>query len=140
MMTTYNSNIKLYALTLLLAAIISSDIFAQSIYGINDQIGGSGSTQTNVSQSDDALLYIVGGVVIAAIIVYALTRDKKEKQPDKDSSKALLNLELFESDNSFISPTKKELNPLPVDIYFGLQNATHFINTKKYVLGLRLTL
>lgn len=140
MMTTYNSNIKLFALTLLLAAIISSDIFAQSIYGINDQIGGSGSTQTNVSQSDDALLYIVGGVVIAAIIVYALTRDKKEKQPDKDSSKALLNLELFESDNSFISPTKKELNPLPVDIYFGLQNATHFINTKKYVLGLRLTL
>lgn len=139
-MTTYNSNIKLFALTLLLAAIISSDIFAQSIYGINDQIGGSGSTQTNVSQSDDALLYIVGGVVIAAIIVYALTRDKKEKQPDKDSSKALLNLELFESDNSFISPTKKELNPLPVDIYFGLQNATHFINTKKYVLGLRLTL
>lgn len=139
-MKTYNLNVYLFALIIFLTAIISSESFAQSINGINDQIGGSGSTSTSVSQSDDALLYIVGGVVIAAIIVYALTRDKKDKQPEKDSSKTSLNLELYELDNSVLTPSKKELNTLPVDIYFGLQNATHFSDTKKYVLGLRLSL
>lgn len=139
-MKTYNSNLYLFALLIFLTAIIASGTFAQSINGMNDQIGGSGSTSTSVSQSDDALLYIVGGVVIAAIIVYALTRDKKDKQPEKDSSNALLNLEFYESDKFVLTPTKKELNTLPVDIYFGLQNATHFSDTKKYVLGLRLSL
>ncbi len=139
-MKTYNSKIQFLALLLLLISVVCKDTVAQQINRINDKIGGSGSTSSNVSQSDDTFLYIVGGVVIAAIIVYGLTRDKKEVKSEEDSTKASLKPEMYKFNNLLITNTKNKINPLPVDLYFGFKNTTHFIDTKKYILGIRLNL
>ena len=119
---------------------INSELFSQNIYGIQDQIGGSGSGGTSVQQSDDTMLYIVGGAVIAGIVVYAMMRDKKENKTEVDSS-AAFNISGGVEQFTDLSPQAiKENNRMPFDLYFGLQNLNQFTLEKKYIVGVRFGL
>ncbi len=134
-------NLKYF--TLLLTIVISfviifpaSDILAQGLR-IEDVPGGSGSSGSSSSNSsDNSTLYIVGGAIIAGIVVYALLRKNSDKKKDKsDSSEVSLNEKLkFSQTKTAQLQTIK--NQIPVDIYFGMSNESAFISEKKYSFGL----
>lgn len=119
---------------------INGELCSQNIYGIQDQIGGSGSGGTSVQQSDDTMLYILGGAVIAGIVVYAMMRDKKENKTEDDSSAAFKISGSFEQFADLSPQTIKENNSMPFDLYFGLQNLNQFTLEKKYIVGVRFGL
>jgi hypothetical protein len=120
--------------------IIAENSFAQQLLGINDEIGGGGTTTTEVNQSDDSMLYIVGGVVIAGIILYAIFRDKDEIKKETDTTSVLNgNNDLgtvIESGDSIKSSSYK----LPVNFYFNVHRLNNFTDDRKYVFGLRFSL
>ena len=83
---------------------LSSEVFAQSGLRINDQIGGSGNNSTQSDDSnDDAFLYVMGGLVIAGILVYALVIKKDKNAPEDSTKSTESKLRVSELDN-FSSP------------------------------------
>lgn len=142
-MKSFTSGFSHLAIIILLSFIMTgTELSAQSVFGINDDIGGGGGTgTTQVEKPDDSMLYIVGGAVIVGIIVYALMRDKKENKIEDDSTK--VGVSQSESFNSLNYPVQKYVNnslDLPVDFYLGMQKQNHLVNEKKYVVGLRVKL
>ena len=133
-------NIKYLALLLTIAVSLviifpSQDLIAQGLR-IEDKIGGSGSSgSSSSSSSDNSTIYIVGGVVIAGIIAYALLRDKSDKKKaESDSSEVSLNENLKLKDNSEVQLSKIK-DKIPVDFYFGMTNETAYLSGKKYLFG-----
>lgn len=142
-MKSFTSGFSQLTIIILFSFIMTgTELSAQSVFGINDDIGGGGSTgTTQVEKADDSMLYIVGGAVIVGIIVYALMRDKKENKIEDDSTK--VGMSQSDSFNSLNYPVQKNLNnslDLPVDFYLGMQKQNHLFNEKKYVVGLRVKL
>jgi hypothetical protein len=122
-------------------ASLSSEVFAQSGLRINDQIGGSGNNTTQTDNSnDDAFLYVMGGLVIAGILVYALVINKDNKAPDDSTKSIESKLRVSELDN-FSSPElelQKVKEKIPVDLFMGIRNNEAVMNDKTYLLGLRV--
>lgn len=114
---------------------INGELYSQNIYGIQDQIGGSGSGGTSVQQSDDTMLYILGGAVIAGIVVYALMRDKKEK-PKNDSDSVNLKVDIPVQQLILNDDIQKWQPQIPINILIGLQNDSIRKDTKRYFVGL----
>jgi hypothetical protein len=119
----------------------SSDVLAQNGLRINDQIGGSGNNSTQSDDSnDDTFLYVMGGLVIAGILVYALAINKDKKAPE-DSTKSTNNkLRVSKLDN-LSSPElelQKVTEKIPVDLFMGIKNNEAVMNDKTYLLGLRV--
>lgn len=138
-MNTSNSKSLLIVVFLLTIVISCSDLYAQQIYKINDKIGGSPGT-TDVQSSDDGMLYIIGGVVIAAILIYALTRDKPEIKDDTDSTKAEVSNLYHNNSTGIVLPNNPDSYRLPVDFYFGIKKIDYFNDENKYELGVRFSL
>ena len=130
-------NIKYLALLLTIAVSLviifpSQDLIAQGLR-IEDKIGGSGSSgSSSSSSSDNSTIYIVGGVIIAGIVAYALLRDKGDNE--SDSSEVSLNENLKLKDNSEVQLSKIK-DKIPVDFYFGMTNETAYLSGKKYLFG-----
>ena len=130
-------NIKYLALLLTIAVSLviifpSQDLIAQGLR-IEDKIGGSGSSgSSSSSSSDNSTIYIVGGVIIAGIVAYALLRDKGGNE--SDSSEVSLNENLKLKDNSEVQLSKIK-DKIPVDLYFGMTNETAYLSGKKYLFG-----
>ena len=130
-------NIKYLALLLTIAVSLviifpSQDLIAQGLR-IEDKIGGSGSSgSSSSSSSDNSTIYIVGGVIIAGIVAYALLRDKGGNE--SDSSEVSLNENLKLKDNSEVQLSKIK-DKIPVDFYFGMTNETAYLSGKKYLFG-----
>jgi len=120
---------------------LSSEVFAQSGLRINDQIGGSGNNSTQSDDSnDDAFLYVMGGIVIAGILVYALVIKKDTKAPEDSTKSTESKLRVSELDN-FSSPElelQKVKEKIPVDLFMGIRNNEAVMNDKTYLLGLRV--
>ena len=96
-----NPSNKILILGLFLSLIICDLSSGQQLNKAFEDIGGgSGSTTTNVESNDDYTLYIVGGLIVTGIVVYALLRDKKEK-PTSDTTAAILDDEIFRTESFF---------------------------------------
>jgi hypothetical protein len=137
--------IPVYIIALILTLSISSlqiGTFAQSNLKIFEEPGGggSGNSQTDDSNSNTAI-YVVGGLLVAGIIVYALVF-KKDKKADTDTT-ASLNSNLIYSDaNNFNSAEElqKVKDKIPVDFFLGIRNNEAILNDRIYQVGLRVKL
>jgi len=66
------------------------------------------------------MLYVVGGIIVVGIVVYALLRDKKEK-PTKDTTAVILNDEFLAQNLSYNEKVANIQSQIPINISFGMQ-------------------
>ncbi|MEJ2103063.1 MAG: hypothetical protein P8X47_00645 [Ignavibacteriaceae bacterium] len=139
------SRLSRYTLTLILSLsiiLLSSEIYGQSNLKIFEEIGGGSSTSQSSDSNDNSYIYIVGGLLVAGILVYALVlhKDKKAK-PDTTAS---LDSRLLLSNQNEILRTKNEMlkakEKIPFDFYLGVKNNNAVLNDKTYLLGFRVKL
>ena len=122
-------------------SILSSEVFAQNGLNIFEDYGSGGGSSTNQSDdsNDDTILYVVGGLVVAGILVYALVLNKKAPKDTTATTESNLNL----SDVSrvgFEEEVQKVKDIIPVDLFMGIRNNKAIVNDKTYFLGLRVKL
>jgi len=137
---------KLSAVTVLIllsVLLLSGKSYSQSVYGINDEIGGGSSGTPQAEKPDDSMLYIVGGTVIVGLIVYAIVSRSKENKTEVDSS-STDNMSIIEK-NSMLNANNINIQEgsdtkLPVDLYLGMQKVNPVSNERRYLLGVRLAL
>jgi hypothetical protein len=121
---------------ILLSLSISNFTHSQQLSKIYEDIGGgSGSSNTDVESNDDYTLYIVGGLLVAGIVAYALLRDKKEK-PTQDSTSAILNDDFLEQNLSYNEKVKNIQSQIPINISFGVQRDKALKDERRYFVGL----
>jgi len=124
-------------------ALFSSEVFAQNGLKIFDVPGGSGGSSSQSDDSnDDTFLYVMGGLVIAGILVYALVIKKDKKAPEDSTKSTESKLKISEMD-SFNSPEielQKVKDKIPVDVFMGIRNNEAVMNDKTYLFGLRVKL
>jgi hypothetical protein len=131
-----NNKFFLSATFLLLISLPVSNSFSQQLYKSFEDIGGgSGSSNTSVDSNDDYILYIVGGAVIAGIVVYTLLKDKKEK-PKEDTTAVILNEKFLAENFSFDDKVSKLQSQIPINISFGFQRDLIMKEDKRYFVGL----
>jgi hypothetical protein len=103
--------------------------------------GGRGTTQTEDSDNNTTAIYIVGGLVVAGILAYALFF--KEKKNDTDTA-ASLNSNLIYSEindvDTFNENMQEFKDKIPVDFFLGVRNNEAVLNDKTYSLGVRVKL
>ena len=124
----------------LTVTILSSETFAQSNLRIFDVPGGSGSGTTQTDDSNDnSTIYIVGGLVIAGILAYALFF--KEKKAETDTTASLYSTSIYSNISEFDSAEEefqKVEEQIPIDIFMGIKNDEVVLNNKMYQLGVRV--
>ena len=131
-----NTSNKILILGLFLSLIASNSSFSQQLNKAFEDIGGgSGSTTTNVESNDDYTLYIVGGLIVTGIVVYALLRDKKEK-PTSDTTFAILNNDFLEKNLSYNEKINNMQSQIPINISIGMQRDKALKDDKRYFVGL----
>jgi len=121
---------------------LQSESFAQSNLRIFEEPGGGGSGTTQTDEgTDNSTIYIVGGLVIAGILVYALFL-KKDKKTDADTTASLNSSLIYSEVNGFDSAEElqKVKDKIPVDLFLGIKNNEAVMNDKTYLLGLRVKL
>jgi hypothetical protein len=123
-------------------AILSSESFAQSGLRIFEDIGGGGNTTTQTDDSNDnTALYVVGGLVVAGILVYALVINKDKKAPGDSTASTNSNLILSDVRGlSFDEEVQEVKEKIPVDFFMGIRNNKAVVNDKTYMLGVRVKL
>jgi hypothetical protein len=110
--------------------------YSQQLNKIYEDIGGgSGSTNSAVESDDDYTLYIVGGLVVTGIVVYALLRDKKEN-PTNDTTSAILNDDFIEQNLSYNERVTNMQSQIPINISIGIQRDKALKDERRYYLGL----
>jgi len=121
---------------------LQSESFAQSNLRIFEEPGGGGSGTTQTEEStDNSTIYIVGGLLIAGILVYALVL-KKDKKVDTDTTASLISNLIYSEANGFnsVEELQKVKDKIPVDLFLGIRNNEAVMNDKTYLLGLRVKL
>ncbi len=124
-------------------ALFSSEVFAQNGLRIYDVPGGSGgSSNQSDNSNDDTFLYVMGGLVIAGILVYALVikKDKKAPEDSTKSTESKLRISELDSYNSPKQELQKVKEKIPVDVFMGIRNNEAVMNDKTYLLGFRVKL
>ncbi len=121
---------------------LQSESLAQNNLRIFEEPGGGGSGTTQTEESNDnSTIYIIGGLLIAGILVYALVL-KKDKKADTDTT-ASLNSNLIYSEANGIDSAQelqKVKDKIPVDLFLGIRNNAAVMNDKTYLLGVRVKL
>ena len=112
--------------------------FSQNYLRINDDIGGGNNNTTSESNSNDnTFVYVLGGAVIAGILVYALFIKKKSRDSETDSTSAL-NSSNYIHANKFDNikyEVEKSIDKIPFDISIGVRNNKALLNDKTYMMG-----
>jgi hypothetical protein len=127
---------KILILGLFLSLIASNSSFSQQLNKIYEDIGGgSGSTNTEVESNDDYTLYIVGGLLVTGIVVYALLRDKDE-QPVSDTTAAILDNDFLDKNLTYTEKVKNAQSQIPINISFGMQRDKVIKDERRYFVGL----
>lgn len=120
----------------LFLSIAVNNTYSQTLFKINEDIGGGGNTNTNVSESNDnTMLYIVGGAVVAGIVVYALLKDKKEK-PKDDTTAVGLDKDFIERQLTLTEQIQNSQSQIPINLSLGIQNDLFKKDEKRYFIGL----
>jgi hypothetical protein len=132
--------ISFYTITVSLAisvALPHSEISAQGNLKIFDDIGGGNGTTEQSSSSDNTFIYVIGGIVVASIVAYALFIKKVDDMEKSDTSTALIEKLLISNSVAFRneSEIEKVKDQVPVDIYFGVTQNDAIQNDKRYLLG-----
>lgn len=123
-------------LLLILTIALSGLGYSQQLNKIYEDIGGgSGSTNSAVESDDDYTLYIVGGLVVTGIVVYALMRDKKEN-PTDDTTSAILNDDFLAKNLSYNDRVANMQSQIPINISVGVQKDKAFRDERRYYVGL----
>ncbi len=123
-------------LVLILTICLSGLGYSQQLNKIYEDIGGgSGSTNSAVESDDDYTLYIVGGLVVTGIVVYALMRDKKEN-PTNDTTSAILHDDFLEQNLSYNERVANMQSQIPINISFGMQRDKALKDERRYYVGL----
>jgi hypothetical protein len=120
---------------------LQSESLAQSNLRIFDDIGGGGSSTQTEDSNDNTAIYVVGGLLIAGILVYALVF-KKDNKTDTDTTASLNSNLIYSKANDFDSAEElqKVKDKIPVDVFWGIKNNEAIPNDKTYLLGLRIKL
>jgi len=116
--------------------------YSQSGFRVYEEPGGGGSGTTQTDEgTDNSTIYIVGGLVIAGILVYALFL-KKDKKTDTDTTASLNSSLKYSEANGFDSAEElqKVKDKIPVDLFLGIKNNEAVMNDKTYLFGLRVKL
>lgn len=131
-----NTSNKILILGLFLSLIICDLSSGQQLNKAFEDIGGgSGSSSTTVESNDDYTLYIVGGLIVTGIVVYALLRDKKEK-PTKDTIAVILDDKFLDQNLSLNEKVSNVQSQIPINISFGMQRDKALKDDKRYFVGL----
>ena len=122
--------------------LLPTESIAQNNLRIFEDPGGSGNGTTQTEESNDnTAMYVVGGLVIAGILVYALVI-KKDKKTDIDTTASMNSNLKYSEVNGFDSAEElqKVKEKIPVDLFLGIRNNEAVMNDKTYMLGLRVKL
>jgi len=111
--------------------------YSQNYLRINEEIGGGGGTVSE-DNSDNTALYVVGGLLVAGFIAYAIISKNKKRDEEADTTSAIngLNSSNFASEfNDFEHEVAKAKDDFPVDIMIGVRKNKAFISDKTYLMG-----
>jgi len=116
---------------------LQSESFAQNNLRIFDDIGGSGSSSQTEGSNDNTAIYVVGGLLIGGILLYALVL-KPDKKAETDTTASLNSNLIYSEANHFdsVEELQKVKDKIPVDIFLGIRNNEAVMNDKTYLLGL----
>jgi hypothetical protein len=122
---------------------LHSENFAQSNQRIFEDPGGSGNGTTQTEGSNDnTAIYVVGGLLIAGILVYALVL-RKDNKAEEDTTAALKSNLIYSEVNGLDSSAEeiqKAKESIPIDIFWGIKNNEVLLNERTYLVGLRVKL
>jgi hypothetical protein len=121
-------------------ALPQSNCFAQ--LKVYEDIGGGGSSNAQEQSNDNSFIYIVGGALIAGILVYALVL-KKDSKTETDTTaviESLLNMNSSVVSHSIQNEIVKAKDKLPVDFFFGIKNNEAVLKDKTYLVGVSVRL
>ena len=131
------------AVILILAIVFLPSVsFAQSNLRIFEDPGGSGNGTTQTEESNDnTAMYVIGGLVIGGILLYALLL-KPEKKAETDTTASLNSQLIYSEAHGFDSTEElqKVKEKIPVDLFLGIKNNAAVMNDKTYLLGVRVKL
>ena len=135
---------QIITITLIISiSILSTETFAQNNLKIFDVPGGSGgSTSQTEDSNDNTAIYVIGGLVIAGILVYALVF-KKDKKSDTDTTASLNSSQLYsevDTHNSVEDEIRSVKDAIPVDFFLGIKNNEAIMNERFYQVGVRVKL
>jgi hypothetical protein len=122
----------------------SPESYAQGLMKINDNIGGSNvPAQTQDSGGDNTTLWIVGGTVIAGVLIYELFIHKKESKKEEKQDSTTTESLLLRSHINFASDTPserfREIQDIPVNLYIGFQKVDPVLSERKFIMGISCT-
>jgi hypothetical protein len=116
--------------------------YSQGGFRVYEEPGGGsgGSTQTQDS-NDNTTIYVIGGLVIAGVLAYALFFKEKKKDADTTASlkSNLIYSEVVDLDNADEN-IRQVKDKMPVDIFLGIRNNEAVMNDRIYQVGLRVKL
>ncbi len=144
MQTILKYSFQITTIVLVLSiSILSTETFAQNNLKIFDVPGGSGGSSSQTDEgSDNTAIYVIGGLVIAGLLAYALVF-KKDKKSESDTTASLNSNQLYSgvnSHNSVGEDIQKVKDEMPLDIFLGIKNNEALLNERTYQLGLRIKL
>ena len=143
-MQTFNkTSFSIVAIILIFSVLfLPIESFAQSNLRIFEDPGGGGSGTTQTEESNDnTAIYVLGGLVIGGILLYALVL-KPDKKAETDTTASLNSNLIYSEANHFdsVEELQKVKDKIPVDIFLGIRNNEALMNDKTYLLGLRVKL
>ena len=132
----------LTVILILAIVFLPSVSFAQSNLRIFEDPGGSGNGTTQTEESNDnTAMYVIGGLVIGGILLYALVL-RPEKKAETDTTASLNSQLNYSEANGFDSAEElqKVKEKIPVDLFLGIKNNAAVMNDKTYLFGVRVKL
>lgn len=117
---------------------------AQSIEGINENIGGGSKPVQSESKNNNTFLYIAAGVVVVGLLVWKVILDRKEakqKNNEKtDSAKVSIDGSILNHSSNYKNELREVQNKMPFDIFLGLHENDINGLGKHLKLGLKIKL
>ncbi len=120
-------------------ALPQSSLLAQNNLRIYEVPGGGSETGSADGDSDNTLIYVAGGILVAGVIAYALFFKKDKKAEEESDSTQALNILNRTGNEFYSSDLEKEITTakesFPVDILLGIRREDAFISDKTYIMG-----